>query len=124
MCEQGYYVQPTIFENVADNAEIVTNEIFGPVSIVNKFKTEEEIMDRANASEYGLMAGVFTQDVTRALRVSSDLESGMVGINSVSTGFISTPFGGFKSSGLGREGAIDSLRMYTEKKTIFINMAR
>lgn len=94
------------------------------MSVLNKFKTEEEIIEKANDTYYGLMAGVFTQDINRALRFASDVDAGMVGINAISMSFLSAPFGGTKTSGLGRENAIDSLRMYTEKKTVFINMAK
>ena len=117
-------MQPTIFEGVAEDSEICKQEIFGPVSILNKFKTEEEIIEKANDTEFGLMAGVFTQDINRALRVASDIDSGMVGINAISMSFLSAPFGGSKSSGIGRENAIDALRMFTEKKTVFINMTK
>ncbi|KAI1179079.1 aldehyde dehydrogenase [Nemania sp. FL0916] len=120
--EQGYFIEPTIFADVPEDAEICKKEIFGPVAILNKFKTEEEIIAKANDTNYGLMAGVFTQDINRALRVSSELDSGMVGVNCVSLGFMSTPFGGTKESGTGRENAIHVLRMYTEPKTVMINM--
>lgn len=92
--------------------------------MLNKFKTEDEIIEKANDTEFGLMAGVFTQDINKALRVASEFESGMVGINAISMAFLQAPFGGSKTSGLGRENAIDALRMYTEKKTVFINMAK
>lgn len=70
------------------------------------------------------MAGVFTENITKALRVASDFESGMVGINAISMAFLTAPFGGSKTSGIGRENGIDALRMFTEKKTIFINMSK
>ncbi|KAK2763931.1 hypothetical protein FQN54_009550 [Arachnomyces sp. PD_36] len=121
--DKGYFVEPTIFTDVDPNAEIHTQEIFGPVSVVGKFKTEEEIIAIANDTTYGLMAGVFTQDINRALRVASDFESGMVGINCISNlPLLTTPFGGYKESGLGRECGIDGLRAFTERKTIMINM--
>lgn len=105
-----------------EDAEICKREIFGPVAILNKFKTEEEIIAKANDTSYGLMAGVFTQDINRALRLSSEIDSGMVGVNCVSLAFLTAPFGGTKESGTGRENAIQSLRMYTETKTIMVNM--
>ena len=89
--ETGFYVQPTIFENVEETAEIAKQEIFGPVSILNKFKTEEEVLEKANDTNYGLMAGIFTQDINRAMRLASDIDSGMVGINAVSMAFLSAP---------------------------------
>ncbi|KPI41282.1 Aldehyde dehydrogenase [Cyphellophora attinorum] len=118
----GYYVEPTVFTNVSADAEIYSNEIFGPVSILNSFKTEEEVVKAANATEYGLMAGVFTQDINKALRVASDFDSGMVGINCVSLTFLTAPFGGSKESGLGRECGRAALQAFTEPKTIMINM--
>ncbi|KAI0548876.1 aldehyde dehydrogenase [Xylaria curta] len=120
--DQGYFIEPTIFADVPEDAEICKQEIFGPVAIVNKFKTEEEIIAKANDTEYGLMAGVFTQDINRALRLSSEFDSGMVGVNCVSLAFLTTPFGGTKQSGTGRENAIHVLRQYTESKTIMVNM--
>lgn len=82
--ESGCYVEPTVFVNPKPNAEILTDEVFGPVSVVSIFDTEDEVVAKANDTEYGLMAGVFTRDITRALRVSSRVESGVVGINCVS----------------------------------------
>lgn len=109
---------------MAEDAEICKEEIFGPVAILNKFKTEEEIIAKANDTEYGLMAGIFTQDINKALRMASDVDAGMVGINSISMAFLTAPFGGNKASGIGRENGADALRMFTDKKTVFINMAK
>lgn len=120
---QGFFIEPTVFTSVHDDAEILKQEIFGPVSIVNTFKTEEEILAKANDSVFGLMAGVFTQDVTRAMRFSSKLDAGVVGINCASITSLSTPFGGTKESGMGREMGHFALRAYTEPKTVLINMA-
>lgn len=92
------------------------------MAVVNKFRTEEEIIERANDSRYGLMAGVFTQDINRALRVSSLFDSGVVGVNCISTIHFSVPFGGTKESGMGRELGVHALRAYTEPKTVLINM--
>jgi len=97
-------------------------EIFGPVVIINTFNSETEILELANNTEYGLMAGVFTQDINRALRVASAFDSGMVGINCISQMFQCVPFGGTKQSGLGREGARASLEAFTDKKTVMINL--
>lgn len=120
--DSGYFIEPTVFENVAHDAEIITQEIFGPVSVLNSFKTEEEIMDKANNTNFGLMAGVFTQDINKALRVASEFDSGMVGVNCVSLMMLNTPFGGTKESGLGRECGIHALRAFTDPKTIMINL--
>ncbi|KAF2653506.1 aldehyde dehydrogenase [Lophiostoma macrostomum CBS 122681] len=120
--DKGYYLEPTVFTDVDPNSEIHCEEIFGPVSVVRSFKTEEEIMKLSNDTNFGLMAGVFTQDINKALRVASDFESGMVGINCVSLMFMVSPFGGSKESGLGRECGIHALRAFTEPKTIMVNM--
>lgn len=82
--ETGCYIEPTVFLNPKANAEIYKNEIFGPVAIVKTFETEEEVLTLANDTEYGLMSGVFTKDVTRAMRMATKLDSGVVGINCVS----------------------------------------
>ena len=120
--ETGCYMEPTVFLNPKADAEIYKNEIFGPVSIVKTFETEEEVLKMANDTEYGLMSGVFTRDITRALRFSGKLDSGVVGINCVSYMNIQSPFGGKKQSGQGREFGEYALRAFTEPKTILINM--
>ncbi|TVY91583.1 Aldehyde dehydrogenase [Lachnellula willkommii] len=120
--DKGFFIQPTVFTNVASDAEIHTEEIFGPVAVLNSFKTEEEIIEKSNDTNFGLMAGVFTQDINKALRVASEFDSGMVGINCVSLMLLSVPFGGSKESGSGRECGKDALQAFTERKTIMINM--
>jgi aldehyde dehydrogenase (NAD+) len=120
--KKGFFIEPTAFENVASDAEIITNETFGPVAVLNSFKTEEEILEKTNNTNFGLMAGVFTQDINRAMRVASEFDSGMVGVNCVSLMFMNAPFGGTKESGLGREGGEAALRAFTDPKTIMINM--
>ncbi|KAF4985480.1 hypothetical protein FDECE_16536 [Fusarium decemcellulare] len=120
--DKGFFVAPTVFLDVPEDAEIMRNEIFGPVAVINKFETEEEALTLANNSKYGLMAGIFTKDITRAMQFSSELDSGMVGINAVSTVFWQTPFGGTKESGIGRENGVHAIRSFTEPKTVFINM--
>jgi len=120
--DKGFFIEPTVFTNVKADAEIITNEIFGPVAVLNSFKTEEEILEKSNNTNFGLMAGVFTQDINKALRMASDFDSGMVGINCVSLMFMGQPFGGTKESGIGREGGSAALRAFTDPKTIMINM--
>lgn len=90
--------------------------------VINKFESEEEIVQRCNDSRYGLMAGVFTQDINRAMRVSSEVDAGVVGINCISVISATSPFGGTKESGLGREFGEHALRAYTEPKTVLINL--
>jgi aldehyde dehydrogenase (NAD+) len=119
---KGFYIEPTVFTDVDPASEIHTQEIFGPVSVVRSFKTEEEIMEMSNNTSFGLMAGVFTQDVNKALRVASNFDSGMVGVNCVSLMMMNAPFGGSKESGLGRECGIHALRAFTEPKTIMVNL--
>ncbi|KAL4868296.1 hypothetical protein BDV12DRAFT_209284 [Aspergillus spectabilis] len=120
--DQGFFIQPTVFTGVEPDAELYREEIFGPVSILNSFQTEEEVVKKANATEYGLMAGVFTQDINRAMRVASEFDSGMVGINCISVNFLHVPFGGSKQSGLGRECGRSALEHFTEPKTVMINL--
>ncbi|OBT39699.1 hypothetical protein VE00_09968 [Pseudogymnoascus sp. WSF 3629] len=119
---KGFFIQPAIFVDTKENATIYKDEIFGPVVVINRFETEEEVVAKSNNSKYGLMAGVFTQDINRALRVSSAFDSGVVGINCISTINISCPFGGTKESGIGREQGSAALRCYTEPKTVLINL--
>ncbi|RDI79814.1 hypothetical protein Vi05172_g10184 [Venturia inaequalis] len=120
--DKGWYIEPTVFTDVDPESEIHTQEIFGPVSVVRSFKTEEEIIKLSNGTNFGLMAGVFTQDINKALRVASEFDSGMVGVNCVSLMMMNAPFGGSKESGLGRECGIHALRAFTEPKTIMINL--
>uniref|UniRef100_A0A0B7KHL4 aldehyde dehydrogenase (NAD(+)) n=1 Tax=Bionectria ochroleuca TaxID=29856 RepID=A0A0B7KHL4_BIOOC len=120
--ESGCFIQPTAFLNPKDDAEVYKEEIFGPVSIIKTFKDEDEVVRLSNDSDFGLMAGVFTRDITRALRVSANIEAGVVGINCVSVQNIQVPFGGKKQSGIGREFGEYALRLFTEPKTVLINM--
>lgn len=109
--------------DVDPTSEIHCEEIFGPVSVVKSFKTEEEVLALSNNTDFGLMAGVFTQDINKALRIASEFESGMVGVNCISLMMMNAPFGGVKESGQGREGGIHALRAFTDPKTIMVNMA-
>lgn len=120
--EAGCYMEPTVFINPKPDAEVYRNEVFGPVSVVRTFETEEEVLSMANDTEYGLASGVFTKDISRAMRVSKKLDSGVVGINYVSYINMQVPFGGRKQSGIGREYGDAALRAFTESKTVFINM--
>ncbi|KAH6605265.1 hypothetical protein Trco_006972 [Trichoderma cornu-damae] len=117
---EGCFVEPTVFLNPKPDAEIYRSEVFGPVVVVKTFDTEEEVVEAANDTEYGLMAGVFTRDINRALRVSARIDSGVVGVNCVSMMHIQAPFGGKKASGIGREFGEYALRAFTEPKTILI----
>ena len=121
---QGYVIQPTIFTNTPEDSKIVKEEIFGPVVIINVFSTEEEILKKANDTEYGLYAAVYTKDIDRAMRFAKGLEAGTVGINCTSpTVAHDMPFGGWKTSGIGREGYISSIDNYLETKTVLMKVA-
>lgn len=122
---EGYYIQPTVFINTPEDAQIMKEEIFGPVVNINMFKTEQEVLDKANDTEYGLYASVFTRDISRALRFAKGLEAGTVGVNCTSptTGPNDTPFGGYKSSGTGREGEpFTTLNNFLETKSVIIKL--
>ncbi|OCK78758.1 aldehyde dehydrogenase [Lepidopterella palustris CBS 459.81] len=120
--DKGWYVEPTIFLNPKVDARIYREEIFGPVMAIRTFKTEEEAIELANDTNFGLSACVFTTSVSRALRIASKIEAGTVNINSSHPLSIGIPFGGKKQSGIGREAGKAGLLAYMETKTININM--
>ncbi|EMY35987.1 succinate-semialdehyde dehydrogenase (NAD(P)+), partial [Arthrobacter crystallopoietes BAB-32] len=108
----GYFYQPTVLTNVSPKSRILAEEIFGPVAPIVTFHTEDEAVKLANASEYGLVAYVFTKDLNRGLRVSEKLETGMLGLNAGVISNAAAPFGGVKQSGLGREGGAEGIEEY------------
>lgn len=112
----GYFYEPTVIHNIPSDADIRTEEIFGPVAAIYEFDTEDEAVDEANNTPYGLASYVFTRDINRALRVADALETGMTGINRGIVSNPSAPFGGVKASGLGREGGTEGLDAYLETK--------
>jgi aldehyde dehydrogenase (NAD+) len=114
----GFYVEPTVYTQVTNDMRIAREEIFGPVLVVIGFDTEEEAVALANDSDYGLVGGVFTADMSRAIRVAEAIEAGQVYINSWSTQSIQMPFGGYKHSGYGREKGIEALNHYSHVKSI------
>jgi betaine-aldehyde dehydrogenase len=120
---QGWFVAPTIFVAEDDRASIVRDEVFGPVMTVLPFDDEEEVIARANATEFGLAAGVFTADLTRAHRVIARLEAGTCWINQYNVTPIELPFGGYKASGLGRENGLAAIEHYTRLKSVYVAMA-
>ncbi|XP_073168377.1 aldehyde dehydrogenase, mitochondrial isoform X3 [Lepidochelys kempii] len=120
--DRGYFIQPTIFGDVQDNMTIATEEIFGPVMQILKFKTIEEVIERANNSKYGLAAAVFTKDLDKANYVSQALRAGTVWINCYDVFGAQAPFGGYKASGNGRELGEYGLEAYTEVKTVTIKV--
>lgn len=101
--EEGYFIHPTIFTDCTPEMKIVKEEIFGPVAVVVKFKTEEEVIEAANASSYGLGCNIFTQNLNCAIRVAHQLEAGSAWVNCAQDTEIGVPFGGYKQSGIGRE---------------------
>ncbi|KAG8595767.1 hypothetical protein GDO81_001620 [Engystomops pustulosus] len=115
---KGFYIQPTVFSNVKDDMRIAKEEIFGPVMQIMKFKTIDEVIERANNTTYGLAAGVFTKDLDKAMTMSTALQAGTVWINCYSAVSPHCPFGGFKMSGNGREMGEYGLHHYTEVKTV------
>jgi betaine-aldehyde dehydrogenase len=119
---QGYFVAPTVFDGCLDEMAIVREEIFGPVMAVLSFTEEDEVVARANATEFGLAAGVFTKDLARAHRVIARLEAGTCWINHYNITPIALPFGGAKGSGLGRENGRAAIEHYTQLKSVYVNL--
>jgi len=119
---KGFFVAPTIFETPDDGLTIVRDEIFGPVLTLLPFDDEEEAVRRANATSFGLSAGVFTRDLARAHRVIAQLEAGTCWINQYNVTPIELPFGGYKRSGLGRENGKAAIDHYTQLKSVYVNL--
>jgi betaine-aldehyde dehydrogenase len=117
--ERGYFYLPTIFEGLANDARICREEIFGPVLVVMPFDTEEDLVAQANDSVYGLAAGIWTRDFRRAWRIARALETGTVWINTYKQFSISTPFGGWKDSGMGREKGRLGILEYMQQKSLY-----
>ena len=122
-CENGCFIKPTLLTNVTNDMCVAQEEIFGPVAVVIKFKTEEEVIAMANDSEYGLGGAVWTTDINRALRVAQAVETGRMWVNTYNQIPEGAPFGGYKKSGIGRENDRAILDSYSQKKNIMINLS-
>jgi acyl-CoA reductase-like NAD-dependent aldehyde dehydrogenase len=118
----GYYLAPTIIDGLGSSARVCQEEIFGPVACVIPFENEQEAIDLANDTKYGLSGSLWTTDLERALRVARAVRTGVMSVNTNSSVYIEAPFGGFKRSGFGRDLGIEAMRLYTEVKNIFISV--
>ncbi|XP_063234299.1 aldehyde dehydrogenase, mitochondrial isoform X2 [Bacillus rossius redtenbacheri] len=120
--DRGYFVQPTVFADVKDNMDIARQEIFGPVQQILRFKSLDEIIERANATEYGLASAIFTKDIDKAFYLVQGLRAGTVWVNTYNILTAQAPFGGYKMSGNGRELGSYGLEAYTEVKTVIVKI--
>ncbi|VUC36379.1 unnamed protein product, partial [Clonostachys rosea] len=119
---KGYFIEPTVFADTTEDMKIVKEEIFGPVVAISKFSSDKEAIAKANDTSYGLAAALFTENVTRAHVVARKLQAGMVWINSSGDSHFGIPFGGYKSSGIGRELGRYALDAYTQAKAVHVNL--
>ena len=118
----GYYIQPTVFADVTDDMTIASEEIFGPVMSVLDFEDEKDVVTRANDTEFGLAAGVFTTNLTRAHRVIGQIKAGSCYINTYNDAPVEAPFGGMKASGVGRENSKEAISHFSEVKSVYVRM--
>ncbi|GAA4281395.1 aldehyde dehydrogenase [Gaetbulibacter aestuarii] len=118
--ENGYYLEPTVIEVATDTCKINQEEVFGPVVTIMPFDSEDQVLEMANKVKYGLSATLWTNDLKRTMRLSKKLEAGIVWVNTWMLRDLRTPFGGMKSSGVGREGGFEALRFFTEAKNVCI----
>lgn len=118
--ENGYYLEPTVIEVPTDECRVNQEEIFGPVVTIMPFETEDQVLTMANKVKYGLSATLWTNNLERTMRMTNDLQAGIVWVNTWMTRDLRTPFGGVKASGVGREGGFEALRFFTEPKNICI----
>ena len=119
---EGFYIEPTVIDGLNYTCRTNQEEIFGPVVAMIPFSTEKEVIDMANSTKYGLSASIFTKDVSRAHRVAAAIDSGIVWVNTWMLRDLRIPFGGMKSSGVGREGGFKSLQFFTEPKNVCIKI--
>jgi succinate-semialdehyde dehydrogenase/glutarate-semialdehyde dehydrogenase len=121
---KGNFYAPTVLQNVTEEMAVTREEIFGPVAPVLTFRTEQEVIERANNTTYGLASYLFTKDMGRVFRVAEALEYGLVGVNDAGGYTHETPFGGFKESGIGREGGKEGIEEYMEVKSVVVNLPK
>ena len=121
--KDGYFIEPTIFTGVDNDMRVAREEIFGPVLSVIPFESEEDLIRQANDTRYGLAAGIWTRDIQKAHRVAHALRAGTVWVNSYRTLSFNTPFGGYKMSGMGRENGLESLKDYTQVKSVWVELS-
>lgn len=122
--ENGYYIEPTIIEVPNDECRVNQEEIFGPVVTIMPFKDEDEVLQMANKVKYGLSATLWTTDLNRTMRMSNQIQAGIVWVNTWMLRDLRTPFGGVKASGVGREGGFEALRFFTEPKNVCIKYSK
>jgi aldehyde dehydrogenase (NAD+) len=119
----GFFIEPTVFTGVSNDMRIAREEVFGPVLATIPFRSEDDLIRQANDSAYGLAAGIWTNDLRRAHRVAHAIRAGTIWINSYRAVSPAVPFGGFKQSGIGRENGLESLREFTETKTVWVELS-
>ena len=120
---KGYFFQPTIFGEVKNKMRVAQEEIFGPVASVITFDDEEDLIKQANETIYGLSAGIWTKDITRAHRFAKAIKAGTVWINTFNMFNAASPFGGYKQSGYGREMGKHALELYTQVKSVWVDLS-
>jgi len=121
-CRDGYFIEPTVVTGLDSSCRVNQEEIFGPVASVIPFRSENEVLEYANSTPYGLSASIWTESLTRAHRLAHGIESGTVWINCWLLRDLRVPFGGMKQSGVGREGGEEALRFFTEPKNVCIKL--
>ena len=119
-CENGWFIAPTVITGLGPDCRTNQEEIFGPVVTITPFESEDEVLQLANGTEYGLAASIWSQNISRCHRLAKGIESGLVWVNTWMLRDLRTPMGGMKQSGMGREGGFDSMRFFTEAKNVCI----
>ncbi|MBN3801711.1 aldehyde dehydrogenase [Paraburkholderia sp. Ac-20336] len=119
--DQGWFYEPTLLDQVAPSMEIVQEEVFGPVGVIQPFEDERDLARLANATRYGLTAGVWTRDIDRAMRFARDVEAGTIWVNTYRAASFTTPMGGFKESGYGKHYGLESMREYSRAKSVVVD---